>query len=357
MVIKKLDNDDSGYFNLDRFAIRILAEESISSTVSKPYNLDDYPVWLAAKHISRQIDLLEFSEAMLSPDSIIFRGFKISSESIYGEIGNQYLGFFNRFNFFRRNYLKYKTIKVDKALVITDPWSLINYYHWTIQALPRLSVAATKEDVVLILPYSKYRVSDDVIFSTLNAFGFKKNRVIWLEKNQKVKAKKILMPTNSGESNHSFKMIKRVSESIKSFYHNHLTFDLGKKIYISRSKACSRRFVNEKDVVNLLSKNGYVSVNMEEYSFLQQVSLMSNAQYVVSCHGAGLSNIIFMKKDGFVLELISEIMMRSHFYYAAAASGLNYLQQKCKNSDKKYGDNSDIVVDINALEKNLKLMS
>lgn len=72
-------------------------------------------------------------------------------------------------------------------------------------------------------------------------------------------------------------------------------FDLklpkGLKIYISRRNAQGRRILNEKRVLEALT--GFIEVNLESVSFLDQVKLFNQAQVVVAAHGAGLTNLVF----------------------------------------------------------------
>lgn len=348
-----------GNCNLDRFATKTILIPSQITSLKFPLNLQNFSSWLSSKHISRQINLLEFSNVMISPDSVVFKGIRLSGESVYGCVQELYLGFFKKFHFFRKNYFKYQNVEVEKALLITDPWSLINYYHWILQALSRLASLdkVLIDDVKIILPYSKYRVKDDVIYDTLKAFGFEKDRVVQLKKNQKAKVQKLLMPVNAGEDEQDFSVINMVRDKITSFYEGQSDMNFGDKIYISRSKAVLRRVKNEDEVVVLLKKYNFHIVNMEEYSLSEQIAIIKNAKYVVSNHGAGLTNILFMKKDGFVLELAGEGVNRSHFYHIAAAMGLNYLYRECKKCmQTRQDDNADIIVDIPDFEKDLKLM-
>ncbi|MDX2083737.1 MAG: glycosyltransferase family 61 protein [Rickettsiales bacterium] len=345
------------WFNLDYLAKKISSIDQKESLVNYPINSVEFKNGVKAKHLSRQIDLLEFSDVMVARQSVVFKGFKISQESIYGGVAQDYFGFKKRFNFFRQNYFRCRTIKIDKAVLVSDSWSLINYYHWNIQLLLRLVSVLDyiKDDFKIILPYSKYKISDDVIFKTLAAFGIKNDCLIFMQRNKKLKVKKLIMPLNAGESEQNFQLTNQVKNQIINFYADQLNFNLGKKIYISRSKAIYRKIANENEVMNALSRYGFVAVNMEDYSFLEQISIAHNADCIISCHGAGLTNILFMKENSCVIELIGENCLRRHFYHIAAAIGLKYILQKCKKlAPVKQGDNSDILVDITELEANLK---
>jgi len=75
-------------------------------------------------------------------------------------------------------------------------------------------------------------------------------------------------------------------------------------IYVSRLKS-SRSFSNELELVELLRGTPGVKVlESESLSFLEQISLFSNARLIIGPHGAGLTNQIWMRKGGKVVELV-----------------------------------------------------
>lgn len=52
-------------------------------------------------------------------------------------------------------------------------------------------------------------------------------------------------------------------------------------------------------------------VELSEYSFMEQVAMFHNAKNIVAQHGAGLTNIIFCKKDVKIYEI--DYLKRQHF--------------------------------------------
>ena len=79
---------------------------------------------------------------------------------------------------------------------------------------------------------------------------------------------------------------------------------LPKKIYINRKDSLVPRYIiNEKEVSNCLNEKGFSSFTLSDLSFVEQVQLFYNADYVVGLHGAGFANIIFCKPNTKILEL------------------------------------------------------
>ena len=76
-----------------------------------------------------------------------------------------------------------------------------------------------------------------------------------------------------------------------------------RKVFISRLKASRRKILNEDAVVEFLKTQNWEIHYFEDYSFRKQREIMSKTKYLISLHGAGLTNLLFMKEGGKVLEL------------------------------------------------------
>ena len=226
------------------------------------------------------------------------------------------------------------------------------YYHWLLEVLPRLYLAKHYlQDAVLLLPQS-YQAKFH--YQSLNIFGIRKT--VSLEENKIYQVSRLVVPSQIGRiANYHPEAIKQTVRYIKQQLD--LSTSLDSKIYVSRMKASRRKLLNEEEVKSCLEKYGFVSVCFEDYSFEQQVSIMHNCRHLVGLHGAGLANMIFMPEGGSVLELRKYDKNENYFFYTlSATANHNYYYQFIKSTtDEGYIDD-DILVDINLLEKNVKLM-
>ncbi|MGJ8514017.1 glycosyltransferase family 61 protein [Carnimonas bestiolae] len=110
-------------------------------------------------------------------------------------------------------------------------------------------------------------------------------------------------------------------------------------LYISRSNG-SRGPSNERDLEVLLSRKGFIIIHAESLSIEQQMLLFSMAGKVVAPHGAGLTNIAFMKKGSFLLELFPSHMLIRDFYMRSKHNDMSY---KCFIYEDE--------IDVKAIEK------
>ena len=70
-----------------------------------------------------------------------------------------------------------------------------------------------------------------------------------------------------------------------------------KRIYISRANARGRKIENEKEFLEFVEKYSFITVKLEDIDFLQQVGLFKSIDAVITPHGAGLSNLVFCRKN------------------------------------------------------------
>lgn len=115
------------------------------------------------------------------------------------------------------------------------------------------------------------------------------------------------------------------------------------KIFIKRedlksTKANSRGLNYQANVENKLKSLGFKIVVLEKFHFDNQIEQISQADTLVSFHGAGLANMIWMKPNSKVIELVSERFTR-HFEFISEIGGYEYQQVNVKkfiNEAEKY---------------------
>jgi capsular polysaccharide biosynthesis protein len=95
-----------------------------------------------------------------------------------------------------------------------------------------------------------------------------------------------------------------------------------KKIYLRRN-SIGRNVTNDIEVEQLLVDNGYVIIEPERLTFLQQFALFSSVEEVVGPSGAALANLIFLCSSARLHILIGRYRDTSFWYWQnmACASG------------------------------------
>lgn len=132
------------------------------------------------------------------------------------------------------------------------------------------------------------------------------------------------------------------------------TKETTRKIYISRKEAGKRRVENESELVPILQEHGFEILQMEKLSFREQRELMRQNKVLLSIHGAGLANLIFMPEGSKVIELHPDVeRYNSCFYHLAAALNREYYYS-FEKADHPNPQEANITIDLDKLENLLK---
>jgi hypothetical protein len=95
------------------------------------------------------------------------------------------------------------------------------------------------------------------------------------------------------------------------------------KIYITRLGSL-RSAHGEEKMVEILENEGWTILQTQNYSFREQVALFSQARAVCAIHGAGLTNLLWCPKGCKVLELCSANFLNGCYEGLAAFLDLDY---------------------------------
>lgn len=322
-----------------------------------PVNFNETHLPLFDRELQRAIPesrLLKFKDIRVSSEGLLFKGRTILPESFAFPDQLDDWKLRSVVKFLSKNYVFRRRRRIDAdVLWITDYWSK-GYFHWLADALSRLYVVQDRlSDLLLLLPAGYEDL--DYVTSSLKAFAVK--RLEFIESNEVVECRSLLMPTHTAPSGHyNEEIIRGVRNVLLSTYGES---DESAKIYISRRNATKRRIVNEDEIAQTLSAFGFQIIRAEELSFEQQAQSCSRARYIVANHGAGLTNMLFMPEGGSVLELRHhQDRDRNCYFTLASALNLKYFYQMCRPvSDGPPQHIADLVVDPQELEKTLHIFT
>ena len=298
--------------------------------------------------------LLKFEDVWASPEGLLFKGRRILRQSFAFPNHLDEWPARSVWKFLVTNHVLRRRRKIEREVLwVTDYWST-GHFHWLTDVLTRLfAVRERLAEVLLLLP-GKYE-KRDVVRSSLKAFGV--TNVDFIGDGEVVECRSLVMPSHTAPSGHfNHEAIRGVREVMLSAYG-----DLSgeeKRLYISRSSAGKRRTVNDDQVTSILSGFGFETIRAEELSFEEQVRLCSQARYIVSNHGAGLTNILFIREGGSVLELRHQAdCINNCFFTLSSALDLRYYYQTCMPQDAAADPHdAHLVVDPDQLQKNLLLL-
>lgn len=130
-----------------------------------------------------------------------------------------------------------------------------------------------------------------------------------------------------------------------------------RSVYVSRAHAPWRKISNEDAVWAALEARGFERVFLEELTFSEQVRLAAETKVLVSNHGAGLTDMVFMVPGTRVLEIRLAGDRHNNCYYSlAAALALEYTYLLADPVDgRRSAHVADLRVDVDALLRTLEV--
>lgn len=216
---------------------------------------------------------------------------------------------------------------VDKGIYFIDTRST-GYFHWILDTLPRLYLVKDYlQQYPVILPY--YYKDYSYIVNSLKLFDAD---IQYIEKNECLFLENLLIPEHVAPSgNYNPSLLFELKKFILNKIDNHHISGQG-KIYVSRAKAnrFRRKVINEPDIFPVLKEHNYRITYFEDLNWFDQIKLMANSNQLISIHGAGLANMLFMPANSKILEIRRKGDSHQNcFFSLASALGYDYYYLLC----------------------------
>lgn len=236
-----------------------------------------------------------------------------------------------------------RTGKLDVGILGLQDWAN-NYFHWMTEMLPRIVAMKHQQPSIPVIIPSNY-LAYPFIAESLDLLKIDVKKV---DVRQPLKIDRLFAI--------SIPHVGRFNEGLMHFFRDKMLSGISSSthpyryIYITREKARRRKVSNEEAVFELLEKQGFENLVLEDLKFIDQVKLFQEARMVVASHGAGLTNSMFMQKGQTIIELKSENNRYWCYFSMARVFGLRYYYSLNKGSSANHRD-ADITVDIAQLQK------
>jgi capsular polysaccharide biosynthesis protein len=292
--------------NSSKTQFNFISHDASQSIRSLPinYNINDKHLFIneLCKNIPSCYAKIEQSVSLINNSIYDFFGFgplaKYSKSSAAGR----------KAKIFR--FIKYlRIIKpahiIPRGTWVADDWSS-GYFHWFADALTRAELVKDYTDKYpLILP-EEFK-SIEYISQSLEMLGIP---CIYIDKLKRVKVQELLLTSYTAPTgNYNKTLLKNLSKRFREWVRENpvdfinINKNTSKKIYVSRANTYRRRIINEVELLPIFKKYGFEVVHPENMSFKKQVRLFSSVSVLAGLHGAGLTNMMFMRTGGIVFEI------------------------------------------------------
>ncbi|EOR93981.1 hypothetical protein ADIARSV_2815 [Arcticibacter svalbardensis MN12-7] len=271
------------------------------------------------------VELIEVDDCLVNDQGFIYTSyFNVHKKSLLNP--DYYSGYFNLKHYLKKVIFRNKkeTDPDKKYLLAFNEWGHA-HYHWFCDTLPRIySVKESLKDYYLLLPdHSSY--IKEIGLKSLELLGLHPKGIEFIKSNELLQVKHLSLVTLSclpGYINDH--LISRISEDILRRSGNN-SLKPKRKLYIIRGNVRYRKVLNEDQVLDVMKHFGYEIINYENMSLEEQISVTASARCMVSIHGAGLTNMIYMQPGSNVLEFRRDRIYHNQCYWHLAdAVHLNY---------------------------------
>ncbi len=289
-----------------------------------------------------------FRNVLLIPTGIVLKGLKLVPHSVFDGIPKKHFHL----------YALYKALTQltrfprfsEQAYIIHNHWSN-GYYHWMMESLVRLLHISDPHEKILLIPENY----PSFAFESLEILGIKKIHAIPPNSNFWLRTLEIPENPWSGYSNPSH------LEALRERFFDKLgilSSPPHRLLYVSRRYATRRKVSNEEELLPILQKYGIEVIYAEKLSLKEQIFLFSTAKLIISIHGAGLTNVLFMPSGSWVLELyLAKNPVHAPYEFLACVLGHPYERLLCRSLSEPFRtimDIADLIVDVKRFEKVLQ---
>lgn len=205
------------------------------------------------------------------------------------------------------------TMHAGTYVLLASPWSERSYYHWLVDALPRLSLLHAipgGDELPVVVPSRLHRYHQE----SLEAAGIPRSRQVAFP-DAVVEVDRLFFPALLSPTGYSSPhAVAWLRETFGAFLSTRKPW---RRLYVSRRDA-RRRIVNEDEIIALLVPHGFEVVHPGDMSLTDQIRTFSEAQVVVGPHGAGLTNLIFSPEGATLVEFFGSSYVNGCFWALAS---------------------------------------
>jgi capsular polysaccharide biosynthesis protein len=245
-----------------------------------------------------------------------------------------------------------------RTAIAVTPEAPGNYYHWLIDLLPRfglLKAAGGGWDA-----YARFLINGAGAHyegASLTALGLPLDKILYVNASDRFQIDHATIPSMEDSAKAiapwKVRMLRELRDTLPNGEH-----DSPRRLYISRRSAAVRRVLNEDQLAPLLREADFEMIELELRPWLEQVRLFSNAEVILSPHGAALANTAFCRPGTLIAELATRGSFKCYLRLASSAA-LHYRLIEATpeiQTDRaiRARENEDMTVDLDEIRSFLE---
>ncbi|MBV6484725.1 MAG: hypothetical protein KFKLKKLM_01236 [Flavobacteriales bacterium] len=285
-----------------------------------------------------------FKNIYITNSGIALNRFLLIKNSVFNNVP---IHSFYKYALYKKLTERKEIIVLKNPIIIFNHWSS-GFHHWVTESLVRLlSVQSISYDLILPENYPSFA------FESLETFKF--NSIYKLPSKTGAILSSVTIPPNPPSGIYEKQNLIKLKMHLFSAYY--VTPNPIKNIYITRKNASKRKIENEDEIIPMLKQYNFEIIDSSLLTFQQQVELFSQCKILISIHGAGLTNVLFMDKQTQLIEFYKKNTFINPCYEnMCEALEINFQRILCLGgkNNKTHVNLTDLVVNKNELELLLK---
>jgi capsular polysaccharide biosynthesis protein len=236
------------------------------------------------------------------------------------------------------------------------PW-MPNYYHWTLQSVPRVDMVAGVVEPEAVDQWLVPPQTSPFVREWLDLLRIPEDRRVEVEPFGRVLSLERLVVASVPARNRY--VPSHVLRSVRGRLDLGQREDLPRRIFLDRPATDKRRLLNRDEVLSAVRARGFEVVETGGRSVAEQAALFASADVVAGVLGAGLTNLVYCRPGTAVVEILPRNLMFPAYRKLCAAVGLDHRivvgREPRLVGPLRFPDTeADVAVDVAALERTLE---
>ncbi|NAZ85549.1 glycosyltransferase family 61 protein [Kineococcus indalonis] len=201
------------------------------------------------------------------------------------------------------------------------PWAL-NYYHWTVQGVPRVGLLAAAADLAEVDRWLVPRLAHPYLGEWLDHLGVPPSaRVEVSGAGRRFTAERLLV---SSVPSAGYNVPRWVVDDVRARVAGLRRGGGPELLLVDRPGTGRRRLLNREEVLRVVRERGFTVVDLDDATLAEEVALFTSARVVVGVHGAGLTNALYGPEGSHVVEITPSSLSYPTFHKLAGVAGLHH---------------------------------
>ena len=213
-----------------------------------------------------------------------------------------------------------------KVAFIATPEADRNYYHFTMDLLPRLFLLKQAghplesfDHILANFGGSAYETP------LLEEFGVRADRVLNVGSDSHFEVDELFVPTSCpAEKGVAAWKVDGLRDTILGKLGGAIPIQDRKRLFLTRKHAAHRRIVNDGEVQEAAEARGFTTIDCGALSVSQQIATFSTASHVAGMTGAAFTNLLYCPPDAKAVIILSADDLAGHYWSLNAVRGMPF---------------------------------